>query len=93
VLIPSHHEAKDLNLYSINKLCPSCRCGACYPLHRKGIDWALSLWGLRPARCLTCMRKFYARYTLDGTPHRTAGLMANQRVAAEEIPRDRHRAA
>jgi hypothetical protein len=45
--------------------CPSCKCSACYALHRKGIDWIASLLGLRPARCLTCSRKFYARYTIS----------------------------
>ena len=50
------------------KLCPRCKCNACYPLHRRGLDWALSLLGLRPARCLTCMKKFYTRYTLETTP-------------------------
>src|SRR6185437_3161287 len=92
---PSRREAKDLNLYSIDKLCPSCRCGACYPLHRKGIDWALSFWGLRPARCLTCMRKFYARYTLDGVGSRRAAesLATQPAQAVDQAPQDRHRAA
>jgi hypothetical protein len=45
--------------------CPSCKCKACYALHRKGFDWMMSLFGLRPARCLTCTRRFYARYTLS----------------------------
>jgi len=44
--------------------CPRCDCRACYALHRKGIDWVVSLVGLRPARCLTCTRRFYARYTM-----------------------------
>jgi len=34
-------------------------------LHRKGPDWLFSLIGVRPARCLTCGRKFYARYKLS----------------------------
>jgi hypothetical protein len=42
--------------------CPRCECHACYALHRKGFDWILSLFGLRPAKCLTCSRKFYTRY-------------------------------
>ena len=45
--------------------CPRCRCRACYALHRKGIDWVYNFLGLRPARCLTCMRKFYTRYELS----------------------------
>lgn len=45
--------------------CPRCKCHACYALHRKGFDWVISLLGLRPARCLTCTRRFYARYTLS----------------------------
>jgi hypothetical protein len=46
--------------------CPRCKCRACYALHRKGLDWILSVFGLRPARCLTCNRKFYARYRVAG---------------------------
>jgi hypothetical protein len=45
--------------------CPRCECRACYALHRKGIDWVVSLVGLRPAKCLTCARRFYARYTMS----------------------------
>jgi len=45
--------------------CPRCKCRACYALHRKGLDWLMSLIGLRPARCLTCERRFYARYRLS----------------------------
>ncbi|MDP9051975.1 MAG: hypothetical protein M3O31_14845 [Acidobacteriota bacterium] len=48
-----------------NYTCPSCKCAACYAMHRKGIDWVMSLLGLRPARCLTCGRKFYAGYRLS----------------------------
>jgi hypothetical protein len=56
--------------------CPRCECRACYALHRKGLDWILSLFGLRPARCLTCGRRFHTRYevtdqgrfVLDGRP-------------------------
>ena len=46
--------------------CPRCECRACYALHRKGFNWILSLFGLRPARCLTCSRKFYTRYSVGG---------------------------
>ena len=64
-------------------LCPRCKCGACYPLHRKGVDWPIFFFGLglRPARCLTCMRKFYARYTLDAPrpPRRLAADDASER--------------
>jgi hypothetical protein len=45
--------------------CPKCKCRACYALHRKGFDFVMSLFGLRPARCLTCSRRFYARYRLS----------------------------
>jgi len=44
--------------------CPRCKCKACYALHRKGLDWVISLIGLRPARCLTCNKRFYARYSI-----------------------------
>lgn len=46
--------------------CPRCKCRACYALHRRGFAWVLSLFGLRPARCLTCGRKFYTRYEVAG---------------------------
>ena len=46
-------------------LCPRCKCGACYVLHRKGLDWLMHLLGLRPVRCLTCNKRFYARYSID----------------------------
>ena len=52
-------------MFPASTVCPRCKCGACYPLHRKGVDWVISLFGLRPARCLTCTRKFYTRYTLN----------------------------
>jgi hypothetical protein len=45
--------------------CPRCKCKACYALHRRGFDWVMSFVGLRPARCLTCNKKFYARYKLS----------------------------
>lgn len=58
-------------------LCPRCKCSACYPLHRKGVDWPIFFLGhgLRPARCLTCMRKFYARYTIEAarSPRQATG--------------------
>lgn len=37
-------------------------------MHRRGIDRVISLLGFRPARCLTCMRKFYLRYTIEKVP-------------------------
>lgn len=68
--------------------CPRCKCGACYALHRKGFDWVMYLLGLRPVRCLTCGKRFYARYSVagdrlkidgkgagaDGEPERREGL-------------------
>ena len=45
-------------------MCPRCQCQACYALHRKGFDWVMSMIGLRPARCLTCGKRFYARYSM-----------------------------
>lgn len=45
--------------------CPNCKCRACSALHRKGFDWLVFLLGLRPARCLTCNKKFYTRYTVS----------------------------
>jgi len=55
---------KELNLFPATIKCPRCKVGACYPLHRKRLDWSISLLGLRPVRCLTCARKFYRRYSL-----------------------------
>jgi hypothetical protein len=48
--------------------CPRCKCRACYAVHRKGFDRVISLFGLRPARCLTCGKKFYAHYQVDRKP-------------------------
>ena len=65
-------------------LCPRCRCGACYALHRKGFDWLMHLLELRPVRCLTCNKRFYARYSIDGGRlkvepcHRNAGGESNR---------------
>jgi hypothetical protein len=33
-------------------------------LHRKGLDWLMSMMGLRPMGCLTCGKRFYTRYTV-----------------------------
>jgi hypothetical protein len=52
--------------------CPSCKCQACYALHRKGLDWVMSIFGRRPARCLTCSRKFFARYKMSDNRQDTA---------------------
>jgi hypothetical protein len=46
--------------------CPRCKCHACYALHRRRFDWIFSIFGLRPARCLTCGRKFFTRYRVAG---------------------------
>jgi hypothetical protein len=65
-------------------LCPRCKCSACYPLHRKGFDWLMYLMELRPVRCLTCNRRFYARYSIDGDQlkvgpaHRPAASESNR---------------
>jgi hypothetical protein len=60
--------------------CPRCKCKACYALHRRGFDWVMSLLGLRPARCLTCSKKFYARYKLsdDGKYLNASGRRSSQ---------------
>jgi hypothetical protein len=70
--------------------CPRCKCRACYALHRKGIDWVVSLVGLRPARCLTCTRRFYARYTMTedgkyilGTPKHAVDSAEAKSVAVD----------
>jgi hypothetical protein len=39
--------------------CPRCKCHALYRTRRKGFGWLMSLFGLRPARCFTCGKRFY----------------------------------
>ena len=76
--------------------CPRCKCRACYALHRKGIDWVASLVGLRPARCLTCARRFYARYVLSddgkyilpGSRKPVVPMRVTKRDTAEKDPAD-----
>jgi hypothetical protein len=53
--------AKETNMLPSTFSCPRCKCGACHRLHRKGFDWLLSVFGLRPMGCLTCGKKFYSR--------------------------------
>jgi hypothetical protein len=43
--------------------CPRCKCNALYRTHRKGFDWLMSAIGLRPARCYTCGKRFYIRWS------------------------------
>lgn len=44
--------------------CPRCKCAAVHRSRRKGgLDWLMSMVGLRPARCYTCQRRFYTRYS------------------------------
>jgi hypothetical protein len=53
-------------------------------LHRKGFDWLIYLLGLRPVRCLTCNKRFYARFSIDGdrqkveSGHRNAAGESNR---------------
>jgi hypothetical protein len=53
-------------------------------LHRKGFDWLMHLLGLRPVRCLTCNKRFYACFSIDGSRqkvepgHRNAGGESNR---------------
>jgi hypothetical protein len=56
--------------------CPRCKCGACQRLHRRGFDWLLSPFGLRPLGCLTCGKRFYTRYSV---------LQAHLRNAASNV--------
>jgi hypothetical protein len=42
-------------------ICPQCRSPDCHRSHRGGaLDFLGTLIGLRPWRCLTCDRRFYA---------------------------------
>lgn len=70
--------------------CPRCNCHACYALHRRGLDWLMTLFGLRPARCLTCSRRFYARYKLseDGKYVLGGRSGAAEEAGTSDPPRD-----
>jgi phage FluMu protein Com len=42
-------------------ICPQCRSANCFRSHRDGIlDLCFSAFGLRPWRCHTCDKRFYA---------------------------------
>ena len=48
-------------------ICPQCRGGNCFRSHRSGFwDFLGTLCGLRPWRCDTCDRRFYARTVAIG---------------------------
>jgi DNA-directed RNA polymerase subunit RPC12/RpoP len=43
-------------------ICPQCRSADCFRSHRNGfIDFLFTLINLKPWRCHTCDRRFYAR--------------------------------
>ena len=43
-------------------ICPQCRSSDCFRSHREGVSDLLTTFvGLRPWRCHTCDRRFYAR--------------------------------
>jgi hypothetical protein len=65
--------------------CPRCKCQACYALHRKGFDWVMSFFGLRPARCLTCNKRFYARYSMATDPQDQIGDVSQDRSDAGRV--------
>jgi hypothetical protein len=42
-------------------ICPQCRSADCYRSHRGGpLDYAVTVFGLRPWRCHSCDFRFYA---------------------------------
>jgi DNA-directed RNA polymerase subunit RPC12/RpoP len=43
--------------------CPRCKCHALYLARRRGLDWLMTVFGLRPARCMTCSKRFYLRHS------------------------------
>ncbi len=43
--------------------CPRCKCHALYVARRRGLDWLMSAFGLRPVRCMTCDKRFHLRYS------------------------------
>jgi hypothetical protein len=52
------------NMLPASYSCPRCKCNALYRTHRKGcLDWLMSAIGLRPARCFTCNKRFYIRWS------------------------------
>jgi hypothetical protein len=82
-----------MNMLPSDYACPRCKCRACYALHRKGMDWVVSLVGLRPARCLTCTRRFYARYKMTedgkyvlGAPKHAVGFLESESAVDGEQP-------
>ncbi len=66
-------------------MCPRCQCQACYALHRKGFDWVMSWIGLRPARCLTCNKRFYARYAMAADQQDQVGSVSQNRSDAGQV--------
>jgi phage FluMu protein Com len=41
-------------------ICPQCRSVDCFRSHRYGADHLFGVFGLRPWRCHTCDKRFYA---------------------------------
>lgn len=51
-------------MFTSHFTCPRCQCHELARSHRKGVDWLMSLIGLRPARCVICFKRFYLRHSL-----------------------------
>jgi hypothetical protein len=66
--------------------CPRCKCGACHRLHRKGFDWLVSFLGLRPMGCLTCGKRFYARYSVVKAHLRNETQSVYSRAVSNKTP-------
>jgi hypothetical protein len=47
-------------MFTFGKTCPRCRLKTLCPSSRKPGDRILSLIGLKPLRCISCHRRFYA---------------------------------
>jgi transcription elongation factor Elf1 len=55
--------AKETNMLPATFSCPRCRCHALYRTRRRGLDWLMSVVGLKPVRCFTCDKRFYMRHS------------------------------
>jgi hypothetical protein len=66
--------------------CPRCHGNALYRTHRRGFDWLLSAFGLRPVRCYTCDKRFYMRWSQISSG---AGAHAQQLQNDHPKPRTR----
>lgn len=41
------------------RFCPSCWSRDIQPSRFRGLEWLLSIVGIRPSRCITCFERFW----------------------------------